>query len=516
MAANDPSSLEALVASLEGRRRLVFRRIALHVLRMRWPGSGALAVERACSRSLFDDPDVRHEYFLLLKAVFGSLNADRRDEILGWIEQGPDLESARQRYSGRFGQDAPDGELAQHVKGWQRDRLKFLYADLPPEWQARYREIVTEIGESEFPDFVSSGFRWIGPTSPKSADEIAEMADEEMIATLRDWQPSGKLISPSPEGLAREIEASAGRDPVRFASLALQFASLEPTYIRGLISGLTTAVRAGHSFAWQSVLDLCRWVVSQPRAVTPSRLAALRPDETDRTWGPTRQAVAELLQVGCEARSGEIPPDLREEVWEILAPLTVDPDPTPEYESQYGGSNMHPATMSINTVRGTAMHAVVQYALWVARHQKEAITSLQAFPEVRETLDQRLDPTVEPSLTVRAVYGQWFPALASLDSPWAANNVRRIFGRSEGAGSPGSAGMGCLCGLPQTLQPGIPTASRAICNSCRSARFPRQGQRDGLSGPGGEAVGTPHGTLLAGYAGVRRDRWSASSLLSEG
>jgi hypothetical protein len=61
----------------------------------------------------------------------------------------------------------------------------------------------------------------------------------------------------------------------------------------------------------------------------------------------------------------QLPPIvLADRIWKVLDVLSWDEEPSLEYEEQYGGSNMDPLTLSINTVRGEAMHAVVQFATW--------------------------------------------------------------------------------------------------------------------------------------------------------
>ena len=52
-------------------------------------------------------------------------------------------------------------------------------------------------------------------------------------------------------------------------------------------------------------------------------------------------------------------------------------------------------------------------------------------PEVREILDTHLDPARDPSLAIRAVYGQWFPWIALLDAEWAKSRVAKIFPTDE-------------------------------------------------------------------------------------
>src|SRR5262249_15303450 len=46
---------------------------------------------------------------------------------------------------------------------------------------------------------------------------------------------------------------------------------------------------------------------------------------------------------------------------------------------------------------------------------------------VREFLERHLDVEVEPTRTIRSVYGQWFPFLAAADPDWAAAHVSAIF-----------------------------------------------------------------------------------------
>jgi hypothetical protein len=118
-------------------------------------------------------------------------------------------------------------------------------------------------------------------------------------------------------------------------------------------------------------------------------------------------------------------------VWGTIEPLTKDPDPTPEHEARYGGENMDPSTLAINTIRGKAFHAVIAYALWVRRHLDKlpappALT-FDVMPEVRGVLDEHLDVARDPSVTIRSVYGRFFPWLQLLDRAWAQAAVDRVF-----------------------------------------------------------------------------------------
>ncbi len=422
------ATVEEVVNTLEGRRWRVFRRIALHVMRVFPEQAKALAAARLTDRSLFEDNGLQHEYVLLLRERFAQLSGEDKAKILGWIK---DAET-------ETGRNPSEKEVTLHREIWQRDWLgRIGFENLPAEWRERYRELVGKYGEPEHPEFPR--YRqgaWTGPTSPKTAEELKGMSVTEIVEFLRTWEPPENLFrEPSQEGLGRVLSSVVAEDPGRFATKATAFQDLDPTYVRAVVAGLGYAAKQDRAFNWERVLDLCDWVLSQPREIKGRQVREL---EADPDWGWTRTAIADLLSAGLDDRPNAIPIGLRQRVWAILKPLTDDPDPTPEHEQRYGGSNMDPATLSINTTRGEAMHAVVRYALWVRRHvQKEPRSEewlkkgFEQMPEVREVLQAHLAPTREPSLAIRSVYGQWFPWLVMLDPNWARANAARIFPQDQ-------------------------------------------------------------------------------------
>ena len=431
-------TVEQVVNALECRGWKVFQRIALHVLRMFPDQAEALAAARLTDRSLFEDVGLRHEYALLLRDCFRHLTPEDQAKILGWIEDGPDVDQYQRRES-KTGRQPSEEEVAGYRERWQQRWLARIGADnLPEEWKERYRNLCGKYGEPEHPEFpvYTEGGR-VGPTSPKTADELKAMSLAELLEFLGTWKPPENIFrEPSPEGLGRVLSSVVAEDPQRFASEAEKFRDLEPTYVRTLLSGLRDALKQGRRFEWKPVLGLCKWVIAQPREIPDRQVQEI---DADPDWGWTRKAIADLLSAGFEDHPGGIPIDIRQRAWAILKPLTDDPDPTPEHEQRYGGSNMDPATLSINTTRGEAMHALIRYALWVRRHLEKEPGSearlqngFEEMPEVRGVLEAHLDPVREPSLAIRAVYGEWFPWLVLLDPEWARTNAQRIFPLARG------------------------------------------------------------------------------------
>ena len=53
--------------------------------------------------------------------------------------------------------------------------------------------------------------------------------------------------------------------------------------------------------------------------------------------------------------------------------------------------------------------------------------NLDFVPELRSLLETHLEPSVDPSLAVRSMYGRWLPWIHLLDPGWTAAHLGQIF-----------------------------------------------------------------------------------------
>ena len=282
------------------------------------------------------------------------------------------------------------------------------------------------------PVWTESGF---GDAAPVTADAMNEMSVGAVIEYLASWEPAddaGWGFGPSIRGLGRELETAVSSRAADFAAVATRIEALDPTYVRSFLGGLEAAVKSGASFQWEQPLRLMASVLERPFEVEDDTLDR----ERDPGWSWTRGQAASLIREGLLADGdNRIPFELRQAVWNVLEPLTRDPNPTPAEEATAAGySSMDPYTQSINTNRSKAMHAVMAYALWCRRELEardtDTVVGFDLIPEVRTVLDEHLDPQGDPSLAVRAVYGKWLPWLILLDERWAAANITLILPRA--------------------------------------------------------------------------------------
>lgn len=428
---NRPDEAKQLLDELEGRPFSIFRRIALYILSWKPEVDPRRVAERLCDTKLFDDGDMRHEYYLLAQSYFHQLQPEEQEKVLDWLEAGPDLAAYEQMCIAWDGSSPSIQQTESYCRHWQLERLALFKGRLPSEWQQKWHGLVSEMGEPEHPEFSSYHEMRMGIPSPKSAEELNEMTTPELVQFLADWEPpEDEVWGPAPEGLAQELQRAVEAEPIRYAQDAKQFEGLAPTYVGGILRGLVKVRRDGPTFPWEPVLGLCKWVIQEPEPQPTQPPSSVR--EVDPGWQWTRKTIAELLSVGFQ--KNELRFELREVAWQILGPLTRDANPTPDYEKTYGGQNSSPAELAINTVRGEAMHSVLKYALWCARHLRPDDPSLAQgppvwpeIPEVEKVLDHHLEPTNDPSAAIRSVYGYYLPSLVWLSAEWVQANLERIF-----------------------------------------------------------------------------------------
>lgn len=430
LAEGSGEGLQAVIDILEG-RSLLHQRIALHVLATS-SFRADLASERIADPQIRENPCLRHELATLLRRRFGDADNEVKRSFLSWIEAGPDLEMFRQAHQQQAGEFIGDEELQRYAQTWRRDWYSLIADHLQAADAERYQELVAAVGPPEHPDFlVWSEGGWAGPESPNSVEELLTWSPDQVVSHLRTWVPadtSVQLFGPSIEGLGDAFSQVVKRRAMEYALLpADNVADLDPTYVRSFFHGLENRLREDGDIYWEQPLAVATAALSHP--FEPDMEAPDR--DRDPDWRSCRRAVTSFLRTALTRDGGHIPFGFREKVWAIIEKLTHDENPSPKHEERYGGNNMDPLTLSLNTNRGTAMHAVVEYGLWCRRELEslgEDVTrGFELMPELKPILQRHLNPDVEPSLAVRAVYGRWLPWLLLLDETWTTNHLHEIF-----------------------------------------------------------------------------------------
>lgn len=402
---DEKMTLKEIIDVLNKRNYKIFKRIVLYLLSIYGDKGMELVSSYLKNKELFNDLVYYHEYSLLINKYFRYLSQKDQEEILGWIDKG-----------------SKDYEDVKKEKWQLRQLSRIGKENLPKDWQDYYQKLEEKFGEIEHPDsLVNYEFFW-GPISPIKLEELEKMSLEEIISYLKKWKPSEKerLELVSSEGLGRVLSLKVRKHPEEFSSKLNEFKGMNPTYIRNIIEGLMGAIDESKVLDWESILDFFNWLVNLPRDFKYYEFNDKQLVE-DPDWGWTRLSIARFLREALKKKI--IPFNQNTKVWEILKILIEDPNP--EFEKEKSENNLEPYIESINSVRGEALHSVIDYALWVKENNNETYNKI--IPGVRKALEDHLNILKDPSFAIRSIYGERFNELFYLDKDWTINNINVIF-----------------------------------------------------------------------------------------
>ena len=428
-----PEQIGSLLIELESRELFTFKRLELHLLRLFPTGSEKKITELLMNEEEFGEKQrLTHEYFLLAETHATLLSAKQRKMFWSWIEKGGDvdMEAYRARCKER-GVEPSDAEVEKYKKNWQMYHL-LPFKSIDPAWNKYYEELLVAVGEPEFPSFRSwsGGSSW-GYKSSISDEQFNEMKPDEVVEFLKKWKPpsDGDPLETSREGTSRVLATQITNDPAKWSKSLASFKDLDPTYVRYVFSGHRDALRQKKLFDWKPLLDLCSVILMKPIVVKDRKPSRFYADDPDWNW--SRNAIAELVTEGVDAEGGKIPLELKDEIWKIIETLTHDSHPTPEEEVKQLESDRDPLTVAINSTRGDAIQAVIRYGIWlknsVPEDKRKDWSLAKNAPEVMKVLNDHLDTTIDPSVGIRALYGERLGNLCWLDLGWVKASIQKIF-----------------------------------------------------------------------------------------
>ncbi|HUV31545.1 MAG TPA: hypothetical protein VMY05_10705 [Acidobacteriota bacterium] len=419
--------ITAVIDVLRAYKYPVFRRIELYLL-TEFPDEGMEHIGRWLSEvKNFDHEHIYHEFRRLLQRAFGSVPPGVQKHYLEWVENGPDVCSYKMRMKERYGNEPNDDQVRSYLARWRLTKYKPIKEYLDDK-RRRVHEGLSELEKpdegAEFPLYMTS---WVGPTSPKDAKQLSDMAVGEVIVFLQSWRASGGYRASSPEGLGRFLRDDVRSRAMEYAEIAgtIQPGFLRPVYLYYLFSGLEDATKDARQLNWSEVLLLADRIVFANNLPEPDQSAG----EFETGWEGVRKAIASLFSQAL-GDINVIASRFRDAIWKLIEKLTHEGEPTSFYEEQYGGSNLSPVDMSINTVRGQAAHALFQYLLWVDRNANEGVESNEQKHNIPEEalpiLERFLDTSQEATLTIRSVLAWYVQCLAGLDLEWTREHLDKL------------------------------------------------------------------------------------------
>lgn len=423
-----------VIEFLNGARPFVMRRIGVEVA-AQLVGEPAPTELLPLCESLLVDPTLmgigsRPEYVHLALAALPQLTLEQRNAWASFVMdsswQGTDEDMRRiTAWGDRSADDVTDDEVAETRQHLLHRFLQPLKDALPSSLDAELVRLEAQHGAIEHAEFGSYMESFTGPNSPKSRDEFAAMSPEDLATFLRTWQPVGDHhFGPSVEGLARVLEEVAESAPELVAAFADQLIGIGRSYVRAALAGWAKAIPNGYVPS-PAVWDMVRDVVGQGDDGA-DELTQRDYDADDPVWRWAQRNVVDLISTTLDAAPRPVPRETVAQLWTLLKPLTNHADPTREHEARYGGDNMDPLTLSLNTTRPAALRAAIRLA--AASHDSPEPGNPDATEaDILQAVASHVDGFADPSIAVAAVVGEGIGKIWGVDPDWVDSRASELF-----------------------------------------------------------------------------------------
>lgn len=437
---NNKMALDAALALLDAERFMVFKRLRIHLINAFADRDPDLARRTMLDYSLFDSLELKHEYAMLVGARLPMLLPEERDEWLGWIETGPDMSQFDEWVRDRVGREATEEDRQARKDNWRFNRLHWIREHLDGYWKTFYENMLAKQGMPELSDLnfrIGTG-RW-GHETPFSVDDLKKLPFADAVRKVTEWEPAeSRPFGPDPEGVASTFSQYLATSPEEFSQQAQLLEGRHPIFVRRFIERMSEAIKEGKAIDLAKVLELCEWVVEQDVAQQFSSKEEAEPLE-DKDWQWTRNSISRLIKVICDAKIEDRPrytlERYRDTLGALLQALIRDSTTSNVLEDleEKDPRTYDYLTIAINSPRGNAVEALLDYARWVGGHVKrkqgdrEIVPGgFRNMPEVREMLDWLIAPG-NASVQGHAAIGSRMNALWWLDAEWLSKAADSIF-----------------------------------------------------------------------------------------
>lgn len=386
----------------------VFRRLELHVYRQ-FPKQFKKEIEKAII-NCFNDWNLHHEYYHLLKATFPNLPKPIQRKYLALVEKGPekdllDLWKAKTEYE-------KPGYVKLRLQGWKSGKLEPIHKFLTGKDKENYEKLIAAAGQHPFPD-LHAHFSGVKMSQPVTDLKDYQSSDE-VISFVKSHKEEEKSFG-FHDGTADKFQELVKKNPEEYINRIDELRTAKPIFHYKFLRGLDSSLKEDKNFEWKNVLEFCDYIID---------LTKKNKYKSPNGYN-TLVSIANLLGTGL--RNNSIKFQLRKETWKILESLNalVEKDLSPK-EEDYPAEPWDAYGTSINSSDGQTLHAIMAYALWCSKHLKTDTKGVFV-PEVKKIFSDYLDEKLTNTISRHAVLGINLQNLFHLDTDWTRTKLSNLF-----------------------------------------------------------------------------------------
>lgn len=439
-----PTQIQSLDNQLKGKRWKLFQRLRHH-LYAKFPSE---VIIKSIHESILSYLDYRnssynYEFQKLIKSAcqfFGEsiLTEDERSVIFEYILRGPDHDEFRDWMGSEYTKE----RWEKRKSVFQRKQLRPFSNVLFGKYKTAYRNLEEHyddrpLTDDDYSPISETRGGTVSFRSPKSAEEMSQMGDREILDFINDWEkperpPEDFLVEENIEALSgafgKFFETSVVVDHDR---LNFWFENknriVRPVYIRSIVQAMEREIKNGKHDKLHEILTFCNWILDLPITdkIDESYKSAESPEYQD--WRSSHRAVGDFVGA-CFSKDTKVPFEFRSQLADLLRKLCTQFDYWLDRDKQVIEKSRDQITEAINKTRSRALEDLVDFGYWIRRNDSNSDIS-----EVWEILGTRLDgkASIPLKLPERALLGLQFGRIWNLDNDWAKNNKDKIFSKED-------------------------------------------------------------------------------------
>lgn len=363
------------------------------------------------------------------------LTANERTQIFDAILSGPSKENYREWMGGQFTET-----------GFEQERRRFHRIQLTPfasvlfgEYSDCFQklkndETIDEIKDGNYSSLSKSEGGIVTYRSPRSPEKLSKLSDEELLDYINEWQDEHRdkdnwlteISIPSLAGAFQSVFTKSimmDEDRLEFWIEKNREQIKRPIYIRSMIQAMHLRIKEGNFEQLNRWLDFCKWVISHSDEEHEEDIIRSETFWENPSWRYSRRAVITFVE-DCLKEEVNVPLSTRKRLAEILEMLCTQFDWALNQELNQDD----PLTKAINSTRGLALENLVNFGLWVRRHDDKTEIS-----EITTILKKRFGPEVVHPLTIPeyAILGMRYGQIFGLDETWAVNHKSDFFPKNN-------------------------------------------------------------------------------------
>ena len=440
-----PEAIVSLDGALRNQRWKIFTRLRHHLYALH-PNEQTQPWIREAILAHEDYARWEHHYELqrMIRCTcehFGAtlLTEEERTYIFEAILSGP----SKALFQERMGEQFTEELFTQRQHRFHRMRLRpfasVLFGKYADYFQQLEAEADKQISDEDYSPIGETEGGLMSRRSPQSPEALANLADEELLTYINEWQE--EYHDKDDWSVVINIEALAEAFQIIFKDAIIPDAGRlrfwidnreqieRPIYVRMMLNAMQEHVKEKNFDKLSEWLTFCEWVLAHPDREHGEGYGYKLGEESQENphWHSSRRAGGDFVGV-CIAKDVDVPVSAREHLAKLLDILCTQFDWELDLDKPDLLNRSDQFAEAINKTRSRALESLVDFGFWLRRHDSEADVS-----EVAAILEKRFSPETAPllSLPERAMLGQKYGSIFLLDEAWATEHKSDFFPQDD-------------------------------------------------------------------------------------